>query len=189
MSRGKALAGAILLFGAAAVAGFFLAQQHPDRAAPAGAPARPGAVRPVQAVVGALRPEFKLPDLNGQVRQAAEWNGRVLAINFWATWCPPCRKEIPEFVKLQEKYGSRGLQFIGIALEQPDTARVFAEEFGVNYPVLAGTVEVIKVAEAYGNVIGALPFTAVVDRSGRISFVRAGPLSGDAAEKVILPLL
>ena len=186
MSSRRTLAGAILLFAAAAAAGFCLATRE-------GAVSRNAAVLPAPApapgVVGLPRPDFSLPDLDGVLRDASEWNGRVLAINFWATWCPPCRKEIPEFVALQEKYGERGLQFIGIALEDPESVRPFVADMGMNYPVLTGQTEVIRVAEAYGNLIGALPFTAIVDRAGVVRFLKAGPLPGVDAEAVILPLL
>jgi len=140
-------------------------------------------------VIGQQRPDFALPDLDGNVHTLDEWDGRVIALNFWATWCPPCRTEIPEFIALQRRYSDRGLQFIGIALQTAEEAAPFVQEYGINYPVLAGLQPVVEVARAFGNRIGALPYTVFIDRSGRIAHVHAGPLSGDEAERLLLPLL
>jgi thiol-disulfide isomerase/thioredoxin len=136
-----------------------------------------------------IRPDFSLPDLQGQSHHVGEWDGRVLAVNFWATWCWPCREEIPEFVELQKKYGAQGLQFVGIAIDRAEEVQEFIEGYNVNYPVLLGDTEAIRVAEEFGNRVGVLPFTAIVDRQGRIAFRRAGQLHGAEAEQVILPLL
>jgi thiol-disulfide isomerase/thioredoxin len=138
--------------------------------------------------IGKLRPEFSLPDIKGKIRDVSEWDGNVVVINFWATWCPPCREEIPEFIKLQEKYADHGLQFIGIALQQAEDVREFVSMMGMNYPILVGEEEAIQVSSEYGNSIGALPYTAIVDRQSRIAFLKRGPLSRDAAEGVITSL-
>ena len=140
-------------------------------------------------VKGLKRPDFSIADVNGRMRNIDEWNGRVIALNFWATWCPPCRQEIPEFVDLQSKYANRGLQIIGIALQSPDEVKGFIEEHHINYPVLAGEMNVMKLSRAYGNDIGALPYTVIIDRDGRIAFVKQGRLSGEIAEEVISRLL
>jgi len=182
------LAGGLCLV--AAAAGFVFArwQQSRDSAVQDPAATPTTAIR-ATAIVGAARPDFSLPDLDGVMHGVGEWDGKVLAINFWATWCPPCRKEIPEFVALQRKYADRGLQFIGVALEQPDPVRRFAAEHRMNYPVLVGEMEVIQVAESYGNLAGALPYTVLVGRDGKIAFVHAGPLSTEQAEAALSPLL
>jgi len=155
-----------------------------------GAPA-PSAATPGDSggLLGTPRPDFSLADVDGVPRNVGEWDGKVVALNFWATWCPPCRKEIPEFVALQAKYGGRGLQFVGIALQRPEEVRDFMAEHGMNYPVLAGEMDVIRLAERYGNRVGALPYTVIIDRTGRIAYVKAGPLHGEVAEEVITPLL
>ena len=140
-------------------------------------------------VLGVRRPEFTLPDLEGRQRSITEWDGKVVALNFWATWCPPCLKEVPEFVSLQEKYREQGLQFIGIALQKPEEVREFVAEHEVNYPILAGELEVIQLAEAYGNNIGALPYTVIIDRNGQIAHVKPGILPTEEAENIISSLL
>ncbi len=190
MTRLGAASLAAVLCVVAAVAGFTFARwQHGRNAADQNTAATLTAAIRATDIVGAARPDFTLPDLDGVLHNVAEWDGKVLAINFWATWCPPCRKEIPEFVNLQRKYADHGLQFVGVALEQPDPARRFVAEHQVNYPVLVGEMEVIQVAEAYGNRVGALPYTVLVGRDGKIAFVHAGPLSTEQAEAALSPLL
>ncbi len=124
-------------------------------------------------------------DLGGGRRSVGEWRGKVLVVNFWATWCAPCREEIPEFVQLQEQFRDRGVQFVGIAVDQRDAVERFAREFGINYPVLVGSLDAIEVSKAAGNRVGALPFTAILGRDGELAKVHLGKL--DAA--TLSPLL
>ncbi len=140
-------------------------------------------------VVGTNLEDFSLFDADGQQRRMSEWQGKVIVINFWATWCPPCREEIPAFVELQEQYANDGLQFVGVALQEAEEVRDFLEEFNVNYPSLVGTEDVIKVAKKLGNDIGALPYTVIIDRHGIISFTHRGPLLKSEAETAIQALL
>ncbi len=142
-----------------------------------------------EGVTGQQRPEFALPDLSGRSRHISEWDGKVVTVNFWATWCPPCLHEIPELIALQDKYAGQGLEIIGIALQRPEEVVDFVEELNINYTILAGEMAVIAIAESYGNTIGALPYTAVFDRQGKIAFVKPGPVTGEEVEAVIAPLL
>lgn len=144
----------------------------------------PGAVA-AKSVEAKVRPGFKLKDIDGQWRNADEWNGKVMVVNFWATWCPPCRKEMPAFIELQEKYGNAGLQFVGIALDDLNKVIDFIDTMGLEYPILVGQDDAILVSEAYGNRLGALPYTAVVDREGIIVKTFRGEVSKEAIEKVI----
>lgn len=146
-------------------------------------------IKKEKSLIGMTRPEFSLPDVEGLQRNVNEWNGFVVVINFWATWCPPCRHEIPEFIELQHAYTNRGLQFIGIALQKAQDVIEFINELGVNYPVLAGEQEVINIAGSYGNNVGALPYTVVIDRDSRIRFIKKGPVSRAELEPVIQSLL
>ena len=131
----------------------------------------------------------QLPDLDGKPRSIAQWRGRVLVINFWATWCTPCREEIPLFVKLQEKHRAAGLQFIGIAIDQGEKVRAFAQEFGMNYPVLLGGMDTVELSRRAGNRLGALPFTIIVDRSGGIASVELGIVKEAKLESLLRSLL
>jgi thiol-disulfide isomerase/thioredoxin len=140
-------------------------------------------------VIGAYADEFSLADVEGELRYLSEWQGKVVAINFWATWCTPCREEIPAFTQLQHHYQSEGLQFVGIALQHAEEVRGFLAEFKVNYPSLVGGDDVIKIAKKLGNGIGALPYTVIIGRDGKIAFTRRGPLSKNEAESVIQSLL
>ena len=112
-------------------------------------------------VIGQRRPDFALPDPDGRMRSPSEWDGKVLVVNFWATWCPPCLEEMPAFKALQERYGPDGVQFLGIALDDADNVRRFIAELGLNYPSVYGQGDAMQVASAYGNRIGALPLMAL----------------------------
>lgn len=138
---------------------------------------------------GTQRPEFTLNDLQNKPRRVGEWDGKVLVINFWATWCSPCRKEISQFIALQQEFGKRGLQFLGIAIDDPGAVREFVQSLQFNYPVLVGEQDAIDVAEAYGNLIGVLPYTVVVDRKGAIVLTHQGEVSGHQLELVIVGLI
>lgn len=140
-------------------------------------------------VLGTVRPEFELPDLQGQQRSITEWDDNILVINFWATWCPPCLDEIPVFIEMQKKYADQGLQFIGIALQDPEEIHEFYLEMGMNYPVLTGQREVIEVARAYGNYTGGLPYTVFINQAHRITFIKQGPINREETEKNIINLL
>jgi thiol-disulfide isomerase/thioredoxin len=128
-------------------------------------------------------------DLQEKVQPLAQWQGKVMVVNFWATWCPPCIAEIPEFIKLQKKYGKQGVQFIGIAIDQKSKVQTFADEVGMNYPVLLGDLAGIDLARRIGNVQGGLPYTVIVERSGKIVTTQLGTLSTEKLEGIIKPLL
>ena len=172
----------LVLAVAAAVGGWFVQRTLSPGEADAGTQAG-------LAEMGAHRPDFRLPDLDGVMHGVSEWEGKVLVVNFWATWCPPCLKEMPAFVELQEKYGHRGLQFVGIAIDRPEVVRNFMDSMAINYPVLIGDLAGIEVGRRYGNRLGSLPYTVVVDRDGQMVFSKRGELSRELAEDVIRPLL
>lgn len=132
---------------------------------------------------------LRLPDLAGRIQDLNQWHGKVLVVNFWATWCAPCREEIPIFVSLQEKYGARGLQLVGIAIDQRDKVQAFAREFRINYAVLLGGLETIDLSRQIGNRVGALPFTVVLDREGRIVNRELGKVKEATLERLVLSLL
>jgi thiol-disulfide isomerase/thioredoxin len=130
-----------------------------------------------------------LPDLTNTLQPISQWRGKVMVVNFWASWCEPCREEIPEFIELQKKFGDRGVVFVGIAVDQIERAAAFSKQIGINYPVLVGDLSVMALADAAGNRQGALPFTVVIDRSGNITGSKLGRLSRSKLEGMLKPLL
>lgn len=115
-----------------------------------------------------IRPTFTLPDLDEEPRSITEWDGELIVLNFWATWCPPCVKEIPVFTALQDDYADQGVQFIGVAIDRLEDAREFYDELDMNYPSLYGVQEAMDINEAYGNELGTLPYTVIIGRDGEI---------------------
>lgn len=130
-----------------------------------------------------------MPDLTGNSVMLANWRGKVLVVNFWATWCVPCREEIPDFVRLQEEFGGRGVQFVGIAADQADKVRTFAGELQINYPLLIGNYAALDLAKRVGNKVSALPFTVVLDRKGRLVHRQLGILKVDKLRSIFNELL
>jgi peroxiredoxin len=116
-------------------------------------------------VKGQPAPDFQLKDLNGNTVRLADLRGKAVLLNFWATWCSPCKVEIPWFVDLQKQYGPQGLQIVGVSMDDgaPDAVAKFAREMGINYTVLLGDD---KMADAYGGV-QALPTTFYIGRDGK----------------------
>jgi len=135
-----------------------------------------------------LLSEFTFQDIHGIERNSKEWLGKVLIINFWATWCPPCREEIPEFIKLQNKYNNQGLQFVGIAIEEQKPAADFAKQMSVNYPILIAETGGFELSVQLGNTIHALPFSVVVDQNGKIIYTHSGIFKSQEITEVITPL-
>ena len=135
--------------------------------------------------IGMQRPEFAASDLNGELRNIKEWNGKLIFLNFWATWCPPCKKEIPAFIELQKAYGNQGFQIIGIAIDDEQAVADYAEQMGMNYPSLVAQADGVGLAKRYGNGMGILPYTVIINRSGEISNTIAGELSNIRAKELL----
>jgi thiol-disulfide isomerase/thioredoxin len=120
--------------------------------------------------------DFALPDLDGNMRQLSEWNGKGRLVNFWATWCAPCRREIPLLKKTQEAHGADGLQVIGIAVDFPDQVAAYAEEAQFNYPILVGQEDAMAAAEASGIDFIGMPFTMVLAPNGELLKTHIGEI-------------
>jgi thiol-disulfide isomerase/thioredoxin len=147
--------------------------------------------QPGTAQVGAAEALLSAPllDLQNQPQTLAQHRGKVLVVNFWATWCPPCREEIPMFIQTQKKYDAKGLQFVGIALDNPQQVADFVQEFGINYPVLIGGVNESEALRKLGNPGGGLPFTLIYDRSGALQEKILGGLDKSRLEQLLASLI
>ena len=135
--------------------------------------------------LGQQRPEFAALDVDGEMRNIKEWDGKLVLLNFWATWCPPCKREIPDFIALQNEYGDQGFQIIGIAIDDEDAVRKYMKEIGMNYPSLVVQDEGVMLAKRYGNEIGALPYSVLINRDGEISYTIRGELSKIRAKELM----
>ena len=152
----------------AGYAGYLLQKQNR-------APGPPGVTAaPAASVTREPLTHWSFNDLEGRERHMSEWSGKVLVVNFWATWCPPCRKEIPTFMALQDRYAAAGVQFVGIALDRVDAVSQYVAENNMNYPVLVGEAAVADYMRALGNTIGALPFSVLIGRDGTILATQQG---------------
>lgn len=130
-----------------------------------------------------------LPDLTGHTRQISEWRGKIVLVNFWATWCAPCREEIPMLIALREKYSSNGLEIVGIAVDSVSNVVEYASKYGITYPVLIADAGGIDVMRKLGNAAGALPYTVVLDRSGVIVSRKLGILRRSEVEHQIKEMI
>jgi len=132
-------------------------------------------------------PQFELKDINGRIVRLSNYRGKVVLINFWATWCPPCRVEMPDLIRLQREHGKEGLQIIGITYPPERKLRVqrFARSLNVNYPIILGTHQ-LKASFSSEEV---LPLTIVIDRDGKVSDIISGILLREEFDEKIKPLL
>mgnify|MGYP001224672389 CR=1 FL=1 len=128
---------------------------------------------------------WSFDDLHGQRRHMNEWAGNLLVVNFWATWCLPCRREIPGFIALQDRFRDQPVQFIGIAFDAINPVRIYADELKINYPLLVGEDNVIEYMVSLGNNIGALPFSALIDKNGKVLKTHQGEWTESDVEKAI----
>ncbi|MEO5719116.1 MAG: TlpA disulfide reductase family protein [Chthoniobacterales bacterium] len=134
-----------------------------------------------------VAPGWELKNLEGKPVKLSDFKGKVVVLNFWATWCPPCRREIPDLVALQKQYAGKGLVIVGVSLDEggPATVTPFVKKMGINYPVVMGDQ---KTAAAYGG-IEVVPTTFIIDKTGRIAAVRQGGADRATFEAEIKPLL
>jgi thiol-disulfide isomerase/thioredoxin len=187
-----ALAAGILL--GAGVAGFFLYHlTTPQRAAlpavppPAVSPGRsagPGAGR---RTLPTKLPDFSLPDIAGVPHRLADWRGRPLVVNFWATWCEPCRREIPLLERIRRENDENSVEVVGIAVDHLNSVRKLAKELGIEYPVLVGEKGGLEAVAAFG-MDTVLPFTVFADAEGRIVTLKIGELHRDEAAFILARL-
>lgn len=139
-------------------------------------------------MLGQPAPDFVLPSLSGDFLSLDEWRGKVLVINFWASWCTPCRKEIPMFNRLQKDYQG-DVQFVAIAIDHLEAVKEFMKKTPIEYPVVFGVRSTTQLVQAYGNSSGVLPYTVFVDRKGRIQTIAPGLLKEAFTRRSIEKLL
>lgn len=126
-----------------------------------------------------VRPDLEFRDLDGRTHKLSEWSGKLLLVNFWATWCAPCLKEIPLLVEAQTQHAARGLQIVGIAMDQAEPVREFRDRFKINYPVMVGEAEIASAMDRLGDQLGAFPFSVLIAPDGTIIARASGDLSRD----------
>ena len=137
------------------------------------------------AIKGEVLTSLSFPDLAGKPQALAQWQGKVLVINYWATWCVPCRDEMPAFSRLQQKHAGSGVQFVGLSIDDPDKVREFQKKTPVVYPLLIAEPSAIALTEALGNAAQGLPFTVVIDRKGHIAATRLGRFKEDELDALL----
>jgi len=171
-----------LLAAVAGVAAYFAGRAWTGHAE---APAAAASTAIAPAVVPDRRPEVTLADRDGKLRSLSEWNGKPQVINFWATWCGPCRREIPMLNALVADPAFDGFAMIGIAIDFREDVLDFLKSTPVNYPVLIGEQDGLDAARAFGMESIGLPFTAFVDGSGRIVALHVGELHRPQADVIL----
>ena len=180
-TRRIALIVAILLAGV--LIGVFLARDRPRNAS--SQEVTPPDAQPFTAQLLALT----LPDTQGVMQPLRQWQGKLLVVNFWATWCAPCREEMPEFSLLQQKYAVKGVQFVGIALDSADNVTDYSRQRPVAYPLLIANLAPMPIMMGLGNSSAGLPFTVILDRDSKLVRSRLGPWKAAALELVLADLL
>lgn len=130
----------------------------------------------------------QLPDLEDRPQVMNQWLGKVLVVNFWAPWCPPCRREMPGFVELRQQYAAQGVEFVGVALDEPERVRAFVAEHGIPYPILVGGEAAIRLAQDAGS-SGGLPYSVVFNRRGESVNAITGEAPKARLEALLKPLL
>ena len=136
-----------------------------------------------------LKP-FKLEGLDGEKHTLDEWKGKVIVLNFWASWCAPCQYEIKDLVKLQSEYGEKGLQVIGVGIDEARKLANVKRTLEINYPVLvADPTRSTRLLSRWGNDRQIVPYTVVIDRDGAIRYIHRGQLTPDVFGEFVIPLL
>ena len=133
--------------------------------------------------------DFTMADLEGKNRSLNEWRGQVIVLNFWATWCPPCREEIPLFIALQKKHAADGLEVIGVAVDNQPAVVAYRKSMGINYTILMGGDDAMDVAAKYGDRMDSLPYSVIISRNGSIEARKLGAFTKTELDSLVDPLL
>ena len=126
---------------------------------------------------------WQTPD--GKVVDTKNWQGKVLVVNFWASWCPPCVEEMPALDKLQQEYLQKNILFVGIGIDSPSNIREFLQKTPVSYPIVIGGLEGSNLSKQMGNSQGALPYTVIISPNGKSTYTKLGKISEEELRKAI----
>lgn len=140
---------------------------------------------PAAAAVPDVLPDFTLADIDGQPRSIRSWEGKSMIVNFWATWCAPCRREIPLLKKLQAEHGAEGFQIVGVAVDFREDVLKYAKEIGIDYPILIGEQEGLDAVNKFGQGSLGFPFTVFTDNQQRIVMFHLGEIHPQQAEVLL----
>jgi len=188
MKRRITLSLGLFAFFIAGIAAYYVtAQRDRDETAvsgPAATMSAPPADAPMASGTANLV-DFELPDLDGTMRHSSEWNGKARMVNFWATWCAPCRREIPLLKKTQAEHGADNVQIIGIAVDFPEEVGAYAEEAQFNYPILIGQEDAMAVAETSGIDFIGMPFTMIVAPGGELIKAHIGEIVESHIDEIL----
>jgi thiol-disulfide isomerase/thioredoxin len=126
---------------------------------------------------------WQSPD--GKPVDASKWQGKILVVNFWASWCPPCVEEMPTLSQLQQAYLQQNVLFVGIGIDSPSNIREFLQKTPVSYPIVIGGLEGSNISKQMGNTQGALPFTIIINSKGKATYSKLGKINEDELNKAI----
>ncbi len=140
-------------------------------------------------LVGQQRPDWSVPGLDGEPVTAADFDGQVVLVNFWATWCAPCRAEMPMLSEVDAEYREKGFAVVGVAMDEPGPAKEFLDSLGIDYPVAVGQADVMTMSRDYGNLAGMLPYSVLIDRDGVVRWTKLGEVHREELVEQVEPLL
>ena len=149
----------------------------------------------IMSPAGAQEPSGSAPlfaasfkDFDRKLQPLSQWQGKPMVVYFWATWCKSCKQELPELIALHEKYKSKGVTVLGIAIDNTDKVREFVKEYKVTYPVLIGSNDAMALSKSLGNKVGGLPFAVVIDAKGAVVGRLLGETAPGTFEALVRPL-
>ncbi|KAA9131612.1 TlpA family protein disulfide reductase [Marinihelvus fidelis] len=140
-------------------------------------------------LVGSHRPDWSVAGLDTEPVTAADFDGRVVLVNFWATWCAPCRAEMPMLAEVDAEYRDQGFTVVGVAMDDLEPAREFLDSLSIDYPVAVGQADVMTMSRDYGNLAGMLPYSVLIGRDGIVRWTKLGEVHREELVEQLKPLL